>query len=341
MHAWREPTFTSTGGHDVRLHYRVPCGTLAAALVLALAVASSSAATFTLGPEAFSARWSSLTFELAGNRVACPVTLEGSFSSSSFTATAGTRIGSIARASLGTCSTGTATILTETLPWAVQYSSFTGTLPNITSLTDHVIGAAIRGSSGGLSCLIRSTEANPVSLIAERLEEGSLTGTRLDERLGIPAGGGGLCELAGEAHASGTGTIAAPGGEAVEVLEGNNGTDLVANVTPPEIMLLPVAVGANGNVTLSMTNRSGWLIRLRSVALTGGNMNRYILENVAERCVLNTELRRARENQCRIRIGREANAMAGQNVTVRIEFLYPGWFLGVNTYTEQFVVVAS
>jgi hypothetical protein len=322
----------------MRLHHQTFLCGLAAAFVLAVAVAVSSAATYSLGPESFSARWTSLTFELGGNRVACPVTLEGSFSSATFPATAGTRVGTINRASLGTCSAGSATILSETLPWTVQYATFAGTLPNITSLTFHVIGAATRGSVNGLTCLIRSMEAHPLNFIAERLEEGSLTGTRVDESLGIPASGGFLCELAGEAHASGRGSFGAPGGAATEILEGRGGTDLVASTWPPEQRLDPVAVRLGSEVLLGMTNRGNWLIWLERIELTGPNARRYELEPAVNLCIpTRTELIRARENECRLAIRR--NEGAG-DTTVRIEFRYPDWFFGFWMYSEEFTVLA-
>jgi len=92
------------------------------------------------------------TLELTGGSetVRCPVTLEGSFSSESFPKTSGLRLGSVTRAALteGSCTNGRARVLAETLPWAVQYSSFTGTLPAISSIALRLGGAAfsVRGS---------------------------------------------------------------------------------------------------------------------------------------------------------------------------------------------------
>ena len=52
----------------------------------------------------------------------------------------GSLIGYITQAILRPCATGTASILRETLPWHVRYAGFSGSLPNITSLTVHAIG---------------------------------------------------------------------------------------------------------------------------------------------------------------------------------------------------------
>ena len=65
---------------------------------------------------------------------------------------------------LGACASGSATLLTETLPWHVQYASFAGTLPNITAVRYNIIGFARRiREIIGLTCLFRSTTAEPMA----------------------------------------------------------------------------------------------------------------------------------------------------------------------------------
>jgi len=71
-------------------------------------------------------------------------------------------MGYITRAILGPCLSGTATILRETQPWHLRYHGFQGNLPNITSITVHVVEAAWRvRESGGINCLSRSSATRP------------------------------------------------------------------------------------------------------------------------------------------------------------------------------------
>jgi hypothetical protein len=69
------------------------------------------------------------------------------------------------------------TLLSETLPWHVQYSSFAGTLPNITTLNLSVLGASInvREPIFGILCLGRSAAERPMTLGATREAGGLLT----------------------------------------------------------------------------------------------------------------------------------------------------------------------
>jgi hypothetical protein len=85
----------------------------------------------------------------------CALTLEGSLHSRTLVKTTGALIGYITRATLGTCSRGSATILSTSLPWHVRYASFSGTLPNITRLNSTFTGFQyqIREPVFGVTCL--------------------------------------------------------------------------------------------------------------------------------------------------------------------------------------------
>jgi hypothetical protein len=94
----------------------------------------------------------------------CSLTLEGTLHSASITKTAGLLIGYITRASIGPCPSGSASILTATLPWHLRYESFTGTLPNITSVRMTLIGMAFSlRETFGISCLTASTATEPAT----------------------------------------------------------------------------------------------------------------------------------------------------------------------------------
>src|SRR4029077_15272287 len=93
---------------------------------------------------------------------------------------AGQLTGFITTARLGPCASGTATILQETLPWHIQFVSFTGTLPNITAMTRSLVGGGFRVREiGGVTCLTRSTATNPMRGILNIGAGGVITGARL------------------------------------------------------------------------------------------------------------------------------------------------------------------
>lgn len=140
--------------------------------------------------------FSSTTFRItsgAGIRegdVICPLTLEGSFHSNTFTKTLGSLIGYITRAALEEerCSGGRARYLRETLPWHIQYAGFSGFLPNIASITTHVIGLGILITRSGVSCLYTTSMEKPGVLIWNReLEGGAIRSIRWSEEENIPS----------------------------------------------------------------------------------------------------------------------------------------------------------
>lgn len=89
----------------------------------------------------------------------CNLTLGASMHSRTLTKTAETLIGYVTQASVGGCEVGSATVLTATLPWHMRYESFSGTLPNIASMSSKVIGASFRISEPifGIEALLTST----------------------------------------------------------------------------------------------------------------------------------------------------------------------------------------
>jgi hypothetical protein len=174
-----------------------------ATLVMAGIVTTSAAETLDISEESFIDKWSSLVFTTGSSRVICPVTLEGTYAAASFPSVSGTRIGFVRRATIGTCAGGSARALTETLPWTVSYSSFGGTLPNITSLTLDVIGARFRISEN-IACEARTTEREPLRIIATRESNTVLTGIRADESVSYVLTGG-FCEIF-TGHLSGSGS---------------------------------------------------------------------------------------------------------------------------------------
>jgi hypothetical protein len=125
----------------------------------------------------------------------------------------GALLGRVESVTVTRCSGGTVSVLREALPWTLQYASFTGTLPNIASYTLLSIGAAILilPNEPAVSCLARTTEAEPMRIIATTTREAGgllqISTIRVDETATIRLGGGFLCGLAGTGRVEGSGTI--------------------------------------------------------------------------------------------------------------------------------------
>jgi len=179
-----------------------------ATTILGLAISSASARNFELRNSAngFKVVWNPLRLEAAGREAACPVTLEGVFETATFAKRAGTRTARVTGAALGACTRNTATVLRETLPWEVQYSSFTGTLPAITSHSHIIIRISIRVNLEGIECLMATRTEQPAGGISRIEASGAITGFRADETKGIETAGGFLCSIGGRARFAGEAT---------------------------------------------------------------------------------------------------------------------------------------
>jgi hypothetical protein len=94
----------------------------------------------------------------------CPVTLEGTFHSHSFTKVLESLIGYVTRASVAgpaNCTGGTTVILTATLPWHIRYNGFESSLPTIATINVRLAGAGFLVAQGTNRCLYQSTAASP------------------------------------------------------------------------------------------------------------------------------------------------------------------------------------
>jgi hypothetical protein len=168
---------------------------LTAALVLGAAVSTASARRIEVSNQSFRAVWTSLEFtgrEPFGGTliVRCPVTLEGSLHSRTLSKVSGQLIGYVTNAQVRgeepPCEGGTATILSETLPWHIRYDSFRGTLPTITGVRVQLINASfLININPGIPCLFSSTTARPAFGIIE-ITGGVATKLRADETSQIP-----------------------------------------------------------------------------------------------------------------------------------------------------------
>lgn len=158
--------------------------------------------------------WTSLRLTAAEATVECPITLEGSFHSSTIRKVQGALVGHVSRASVrgssgaGNCTNGTATVFQEALPWHIQYLGFTGTLPRPTGIRLWLVGARFRLDPAGIlpACNATTTQENPA--VGDILTEtnGLVTGIRAASESEILLESG-FCPSGGSGRFSGTGTV--------------------------------------------------------------------------------------------------------------------------------------
>lgn len=174
----------------------------AAAMLFSLAPGVGSARNFSISERNFAAIWdaglggskTNLTWrDSSGNSVACPLTLSGRFLEQRIVKTVGAKIGEITGGALGRCVTGTATLLTETMPWEIRYGGFTGSLPSISGININIIGFAFGVAVSGIACLTPSEVERPFGAIINRITPGVAENIRVDETRTI--GVGGLCGI--------------------------------------------------------------------------------------------------------------------------------------------------
>lgn len=177
-------------------HVKVLSTCLGAAIVLMTAVSVASANRLLVSNKEMRIVWRPLTVETIGEAVRCDVTLEAEFHSTTIHKVSPALVGNVTRASVSNCTEGTATMLTETLPWHVTYKGFEGSLPRPTLVSFSVINASFRVDPPGLpACLGRTTTTNPAT--GEFLIEpnGLVTSLAADASAQIPLSGGFGCGL--------------------------------------------------------------------------------------------------------------------------------------------------
>jgi hypothetical protein len=294
-------------------------GALVATLVLGVGVGSAAAEEYWVIGQSFRVAMRALTVhsDVIEATAVCPVTLEGTFSSASFTAAARTRIGSVTRAGLGACTGGTASILSASLPWTLQYDTFGGTLPEPTSVSTRIIGAGIAATLGGISCLASTEEAEPLKLRFLRNPPGELSEASFDESSRIRPRGA-FCELS-KGYLSGSGTNRLLGTTAEESVFYVNHVATALRI-PGGGAIPVIGLLMGGQATITLIN--GW--RGEDLTLTALPVSldtgKFIIENTGTTCRngTNTLLRNA-GNSCNVRIRR-----IGGNVgdVVEVEMRY-------------------
>jgi len=139
-----------------------------ATVLLGALVASASAGRLENSSQTNKATWTRMNFRGGFGTVECEVVLGGSFHSRTITKTAGALIGYINEANVTRCARGGATVNRGSLPWHRRYTSFTGTLPNIATLTETVTGAewTVREPTFGVTCTVRRESSSTAGTYA-------------------------------------------------------------------------------------------------------------------------------------------------------------------------------
>lgn len=236
-----------------------------ATTVLALAGSSAGAIQLSLGEGTFRSVWTPMRFNIPGLAISCNMTIEGSFHRTTIAKVERSLIGYVTRAAIESCSSGSMRLLTETLPWHLQYGSFSGALPNISSVATRLIGMGASLTISSITCLARSEENTPALLVANR-SGGVISSLRWDETAQIPLTGT-SCGIFGRANLSGTSS-------AVTGLGNTRAISLSLIGEGPSLSPSPVEFGRAAPeevVTRSVTIRAGTAsLEVRSIGVRSG-----------------------------------------------------------------------
>jgi len=190
---------------------------LAAAALLAIATSDAGARQLRISALGLQGIWENVHFVTGGRTVGCHMTLSGSFHSTTVAKIPHLHIGDLTRASVGSCVGGTATALTETLPWAFSYEAFSGRLPEIVGVNLLINGHRLRiRPEGSLACLLEGEP--PARGILGIEARGGATEMTWEAATEIAlTGEGGLCTFVGRAHLEGVGSVSALEGGLIPV----------------------------------------------------------------------------------------------------------------------------
>jgi len=134
-----------------------------ATVLLGAMISSASARNLSNSSQTTTALWRRMDFAGGFGTVECEVKLSGSFHSRTSTKTVNSLIGYITEGTVLRCIRGGATISQTSLPWHRRYRSFSGTLPEISGVSETVSGAEwrIREPTFGAICTV-GTESETI-----------------------------------------------------------------------------------------------------------------------------------------------------------------------------------
>ncbi len=153
---------------------------VSAAVLLGALASAASARNLSNSSQTNVALWRVMNFAGGiGGAVECEVKLSGSFHSRTIAKVTTTLIGYITEGTILSCRRGSATINQSSLPWHRRYRSFTGTLPNITSLAETVSGAewTVREPSGITCTVTGATATGTYAVSAGTITRAAVGGT--------------------------------------------------------------------------------------------------------------------------------------------------------------------
>ncbi len=238
-------------------------GVLAVLVLLAVAALVNAEDGFEVEEGAtptLTARELTVTDSGSGVRIVCPVTLRGTLDEV-IPKSAGEIGGEVTSASAGTCTGGSASFLAGSLPWYAEYESFTGTLPNITSVTmDFREFSALASILGGIvACLYRGS-------LRGTLDATTVTEVRVDESVRLPLAStlAGICP--DEVAVSGTLAVS-PTFTLTLFTAGEEGGRFSS--TPTEVRFEDTAIGQSRQRTLALDNTTPYTVRIHSVRVSG------------------------------------------------------------------------
>jgi len=201
---------------------------LAAAFVLAAAVGSASAGRFMSSEQRFRVTWARLEASGFATNISCSVTIEGSYHGRTSSKTAELLAGYVTGVTVRhPCTGGEAwsyngvevlegTTVPNTLPWHIRYESFQGALPNITAITERLVGARWLAKAVFLGitirCLYTSTAIEPlIGTVSRNTSTRALTTTEAGGTIRSETGG---CPSVSK---HGAGVITTPLGASISV----------------------------------------------------------------------------------------------------------------------------
>jgi hypothetical protein len=127
---------------------------------------SAPARSLSITNRSFRAQFREIRLMMPFSTPSCEMTLEGSLHASTIAKVVGSLIGYITRGRLGPCRSGTATLLTATLPWHMRYREFRGTLPDISSVTIGISDMGLAATENfGIRCLFRTTVIDEIEFV--------------------------------------------------------------------------------------------------------------------------------------------------------------------------------
>jgi hypothetical protein len=173
-------------------------------VLLGALVSSASARNLERSSLTIRALWTVWNFRGGFGIFTCEVLITGSYHTRTITKTVNSLIGYITEARFLRCASGGATINTASLPWHRRYRGFTGTLPNISSLSETVTGMewTLREPTFGITCTVRAAESSTIlsyavssgtvtsSAISGSSPCSSFTGTQEGSTTNVTEGGG-------------------------------------------------------------------------------------------------------------------------------------------------------